>query len=133
MIIVVVLCAANSSSEPLTKASLASAGLVVLGCPRQNFTDMQFAALRRHVEEGGALLVLMEEGGEKKSTTNINFLLEEFGISVNNGKINFDSQHLNYRYYEKDIMHTLLCRELLVTVMSFVKFEIYLHEYVMRI
>ena len=58
----------------------------MLGCPRQNFTDLQFSALRKHVEEGGALLVLMEEGGEKKANTNINFLLEEFGISVNNGK-----------------------------------------------
>ena len=32
------------------------------------------------------MLVLLSEGGEKKSGCNLNFLLEEFGISVNNGK-----------------------------------------------
>lgn len=32
------------------------------------------------------MLVLMSEGGEIKQDTNINFLLEEFGIMVNNGK-----------------------------------------------
>lgn len=35
---------------------------------------------------GGNVLVLLSEGGEKKSGSNINFLLEEFGVSVNNGK-----------------------------------------------
>ena len=49
------------------------------------FTEGQFGTLRRHVEEGGGLLVMMEEGGEKKANTNINFLLEEYGISINNG------------------------------------------------
>lgn len=31
-------------------------------------------------------MVLMTEGGELKQNTNINFLLEEFGIMVNNGE-----------------------------------------------
>lgn len=30
-------------------------------------------------------MVLLGEGGETKFETNINFLLEEFGIMVNNG------------------------------------------------
>ena len=32
------------------------------------------------------MLILLEEGGERKSTTNINYLLEEFGVSINNGQ-----------------------------------------------
>lgn len=59
--------------------------MIVLACPRQRFTEGQFAILRRHVDEGGSLFVLAEEGGEKKAHSNINFLLEEYGIAVNNG------------------------------------------------
>lgn len=41
--------------------------------------------LRKYIEKGGKLLVLLGEGGEKRAGTNINFLLEEFGVSVNSG------------------------------------------------
>lgn len=30
--------------------------------------------------------MMMSEGGEKKLNTNINFLLEEFGVMVNSGR-----------------------------------------------
>ena len=35
----------------------------------------------------GSLLILLTEGGESKSNTNINYLLEEFGIFINNDAI----------------------------------------------
>lgn len=38
------------------------------------------------MDSGGCVLVLMTEGGEQKQNTNINFLLEEYGIMVNNGE-----------------------------------------------
>jgi hypothetical protein len=34
----------------------------------------------RYVRNGGSMLVLMYEGGEEKLPTNINFLLEQWGI-----------------------------------------------------
>lgn len=37
------------------------------------------------MDGGGNVMVLLGEGGETKYETNINFLLEEFGIMVNNG------------------------------------------------
>lgn len=43
------------------------------------------------MESGGSLLVMMGEGGESRFETNINFLLEEYGVYVNNGKGNFQS------------------------------------------
>ena len=46
----------------------------------------QFEALQLYLEEGGAVLVMMTEGGEAKHNTNINFLLEEFGIMANSGE-----------------------------------------------
>ena len=41
--------------------------------------------LKQYLDEGGDILVMLGEGGETKYDTNINFLLEEFGIMVNNG------------------------------------------------
>ncbi|ROT63710.1 putative intraflagellar transport protein 52-like [Penaeus vannamei] len=76
-----------SNRDELNKESVGQAGVIVLACPRQRFTEGQFAILRRHVDEGGSLFVLAEEGGEKKANSNINFLLEEYGIAVNNDSV----------------------------------------------
>lgn len=46
----------------------------------------QFEVLKRYLDSGGDILVMLGEGGELKYDTNINFLLEEFGIMVNNGE-----------------------------------------------
>lgn len=42
-------------------------------------------AIGRFITTGGAVMVLLSEGGEQQADTNINFLLEEFGVVVNNG------------------------------------------------
>ena len=42
-------------------------------------------ALTEFLNNGGCIFVMMSEGGEQKADTNINFLLEQYGISVNNG------------------------------------------------
>ncbi|KAK3851087.1 hypothetical protein Pcinc_042235 [Petrolisthes cinctipes] len=76
-----------SNRDDLTKENLGQAAVVVLACPRQRLTEGQFSILRRHVEDGGSLLIMIEEGGEKKANTNINFLLEEYGIAVNNDSV----------------------------------------------
>lgn len=45
----------------------------------------QLEVLKHYLDGGGNVLVMLGEGGEMKFDTNINFLLEEFGIMVNNG------------------------------------------------
>ena len=45
----------------------------------------QFDVLRQYLDGGGSVLMLLGEGGETKLNTNVNFLLEEYGIMVNNG------------------------------------------------
>ena len=57
--------------------------VVVLGCPKEDFTAAEFEMLRKFIREGGSLIVLLAEGGEARANTNINFLLEEYGMSVN--------------------------------------------------
>lgn len=47
----------------------------------------QFELIRKYLNKGGSVLILMSEGGETEANTNINFLLEEFGISCNDGSL----------------------------------------------
>jgi len=60
--------------------------LVVFGAPRAMFSEAEFNCLRKYIDLGGCVLVMFTEGGEKELHTNINYLLEEFGIMVNSGK-----------------------------------------------
>lgn len=55
--------------------------------PQLKFADFEFTALKQYLENGdGKILVLLEEGGERKSSSNINYFIEEYGTSVNNGE-----------------------------------------------
>ena len=58
----------------------------MLAGPQNKFTELEMNSIRGFINSGGNALVMLGEGGEKKFNTNINFLLEEFGIMVNNGK-----------------------------------------------
>lgn len=60
--------------------------LVVFGAPRAMFSEAEFNCLHKYIDLGGSVLVMFSEGGEKELHTNINYLLEEFGIMVNSGK-----------------------------------------------
>lgn len=45
---------------------------------------MQIDAIKDFLNKGGSLLAMLGAGGESRFGTNINFLLEQYGISVNN-------------------------------------------------
>lgn len=76
----------NRNVEPLTQELLASGKVLFLPGPKRKFTELEMNAIRAFINSGGNVLVMLGEGGEKRFNTNINFLLEEFGIMVNNGK-----------------------------------------------
>lgn len=50
------------------------------------FSEAELNCLHKYIDLGGSVLVMFSEGGEKELHTNINYLLEEFGIMVNSGK-----------------------------------------------
>jgi len=81
------LCKVANSRQPLSRNSLAEASLLVLGGPREMFTHDEVEALKEYLGAGGSLLVCLSEGGETKLNTNINYFLEEFGISVNSDSV----------------------------------------------
>lgn len=49
--------------------------------------DFQMESLRDFLVGGGAVMVLLSEGGEQALDTNINYLLEEFGVMANTGQL----------------------------------------------
>jgi intraflagellar transport protein 52 len=99
----------SSNKNDITPNLLNGAKLLVLAGPQDKYTEEEFKYIKvnyrfvRHtlwtiwhytvsfqdfITVGGALLVLLGEGGENDFNTNINFLLEEYGMNINNGNIN---------------------------------------------
>ncbi|XP_064485249.1 intraflagellar transport protein 52 homolog isoform X2 [Ornithodoros turicata] len=99
-----------SNKEPISADVLGKADAFVLPGPRQKFTESEFNQLRQFVENGGRLLVLLGEGGEKRFQTNVNFLLEEFGISINNDAVVRTSYHKYFHPKETLISDGILNR-----------------------
>ena len=75
------------NNDVLTEELLSTGKVLILPGPRNKFTELEMNAIRTFLNTGGHVLVMLGEGGEKKSNTNVNFLLEEFGIMVNNDSV----------------------------------------------
>ena len=91
--------------DQLLPEKLEDASVVVFMGPRQKFSaaevetamrsspfaqffmlsPLQFDMLRGYMDGGGSILMMLGDGGETRLDTNVNFLLEEYGIMVNNG------------------------------------------------
>jgi len=61
--------------------------LLVIGCPKDFFSLKELEALKKYIQSGRSVFILLNEGGETKLGTNINYLLEQFGISVNSDSV----------------------------------------------
>lgn len=102
--------------EDFTAEVLSKAGILVMGNPRERFSVTEFDALKQYVLRGGSLLVFAAEGGEAAAGTNINYLLEEFGISINNDCV---VRTVHYKYLhpkEAHISDGILNREVVAQV-----------------
>lgn len=75
----------QSMKEELSLEKLKGVKLWITAGPREKFTASELEVLKLYLDGGGNVLVMLGEGGEMKYNTNINFLLEEFGVVVNNG------------------------------------------------
>ncbi|KAK4029248.1 hypothetical protein OUZ56_022254 [Daphnia magna] len=76
-----------NTKDRLNIESLSSSRLAILAGPQERYNEAEFNALRQFIDLGGNLLVLLGEGGEQQFNTNINFLLEEYGIMINNDAV----------------------------------------------
>lgn len=59
--------------------------IFIIAGPQEKFTEQELKTLKDFVGGGGKLVILLGEGGEINFNTNINFLLEEYGININSG------------------------------------------------
>ncbi|KAI4877681.1 hypothetical protein NFI96_021207 [Prochilodus magdalenae] len=86
----------QSIKEELTAEKLQGAKLWLTAGPREKFTAAELEVLKQYLNGGGNVLVMLGEGGEINYDTNINFLLEEFGIMVNSDTV---VRNVYYKYF----------------------------------
>uniref|UniRef100_A0A672YWI2 Intraflagellar transport 52 homolog (Chlamydomonas) n=1 Tax=Sphaeramia orbicularis TaxID=375764 RepID=A0A672YWI2_9TELE len=86
----------QSMKEELTMEKLKGVKLWITAGPREKFTATEMELLKHYLDGGGNMLVMLGEGGEMKYDTNINFLLEEYGIMVNNDAV---VRNVYYKYF----------------------------------
>ncbi|PAA79002.1 hypothetical protein BOX15_Mlig001340g7, partial [Macrostomum lignano] len=72
-----------SLKDEVTESRLSEARIFLVALPNEKFSVSEFDAMKAYLAKGGSILVLMGEGGESRFDTNVNFFLEELGISVN--------------------------------------------------
>ena len=104
-------CSINK--DELTLDKLSDYNLVMLGNPREPFNAAELKHLKEYVTNGGKLLVLLGEGGESKNNTNINFLLEQFNISVNSDSVVRTMYHNYHHPKECFVSHGMVNKEFL--------------------
>ncbi|CAL8085539.1 unnamed protein product [Calicophoron daubneyi] len=73
--------------DEITFEKLNTTNLFVIAGATEKFSAAEFTAIKKYIDNGGSVLVLMGENGESKYTTNINFLLEQYGIMVNSDAV----------------------------------------------
>uniref|UniRef100_A0A3Q3NFV1 Intraflagellar transport 52 homolog (Chlamydomonas) n=1 Tax=Mastacembelus armatus TaxID=205130 RepID=A0A3Q3NFV1_9TELE len=86
----------QSMKEELSLERLKGVKLWITAGAREKFTASELEVLKHYLDGGGNILVMLGEGGEIKYDTNINFLLEEFGIMVNNDAV---VRNVYYKYF----------------------------------
>uniref|UniRef100_A0A665WKN1 Uncharacterized protein n=1 Tax=Echeneis naucrates TaxID=173247 RepID=A0A665WKN1_ECHNA len=89
-------CKIQSFKDELSAEKLKGVKLWITAGPREKFTASELEVLKHYLDGGGNVLVMLGEGGEIKYDTNINFLLEEFGIMVNNDVV---VRNVYYKYF----------------------------------
>uniref|UniRef100_A0AC34RES2 ABC-type uncharacterized transport system domain-containing protein n=1 Tax=Panagrolaimus sp. JU765 TaxID=591449 RepID=A0AC34RES2_9BILA len=87
----------DSNSDEISDATFEKVQIFVLPAPNAKFNEQEFDSLRKFINGGGSLLVLMGEDGENKLDTNINYLLEEFGIVCNSDSV---IRSVYYKYFD---------------------------------
>lgn len=84
------------NKDEITSETLSEGDIFIIGGPRRMFSAAEFEAITRFMNEGGSLFCMVGEGGEVKANTNINALLEQYGVVVNNDAV---TRNVYYKYF----------------------------------
>ncbi|XP_052684232.1 intraflagellar transport protein 52 homolog [Crassostrea angulata] len=77
----------QTNKAEITPETLSSVSIFVICGSREKYTGSELESIKHYIDGGGSVLVLLGEGGETRFETNINFLLEEYGIMINNDAV----------------------------------------------
>lgn len=100
------------NKDLITLEKLQQSNLAVFAGPREMFSSDEFKAIKDYIASGGSVLFLLGEGGEAKQNTNINYLLEEFGIMINNDSVVRTAYYKYHHPKEAFISHGILCNDI---------------------
>lgn len=102
----------NSWKDDISLLNISPGQVFVIPGPNEKFSAGEIKAIAQFLESGGNLIVMLGEGGENRYDTNINFLLEEYGIMVNPDSV-IRTSYFKY-FHPKEVLITggLLNREI---------------------
>lgn len=100
------------NKESINTERLQAANLVIFAGPREMYSKDEFEAIKEYLSNGGSVLMMLGEGGEGKHSTNVNYLLEEYGISFNPDAVVRTVYHKYHHPKEALITHGVLCKEI---------------------
>lgn len=86
----------RSNHNEITAETFKNVKLFVLAGTHDKFTEDEFKHLKHFVDNGGSIMILLGEGGELEFNTNLTFLLEEYGMAINNGRFMMNLILLNF-------------------------------------
>lgn len=109
------------SKEDITFERIKDYQLFVLGGPRDPLRKEEFEDLVKYVRNGGSVLVMLGEGGETKNGTNVNYLIEQFGISINSDSLVRSSYYKYLHPKEVFISNGILNKEIVRAARGFQK------------
>jgi len=99
------------NKDTISLERLKEAHLVVFPGPREMFSSDEFTAIKSYITAGGGVLFMLGEGGEVKCNTNVNYLLEEFGIMINNDAVMRTTYYKYLHPKEAFISNGILCED----------------------
>ena len=73
--------------DPIQQDTLQHQNILLIPAPREKFTQQEFDHIKTFIKSNGSLVLAAHEGGEQQLETNINYLIEEFGIEVRNDSV----------------------------------------------
>ena len=75
------------NKDEITKEHLDESDIAVFADPRESFADVEFDEIKQWLNAGGRCLILLADGGEKAGGSNINSIIEDYGITVNSDSV----------------------------------------------
>ncbi|KAL0218336.1 hypothetical protein P9112_003989 [Eukaryota sp. TZLM1-RC] len=105
------------NKDTLTTLNLHDVNTLVISSPQDHFTSDEIDHLHHYLKQGGTIFVLLSSGGEAKLGTNINYFLEDYGISVASDTV-IRSTYLDKANPSNCVLSDALCIPSMLSLLS---------------